>query len=298
MRACVTVRLSCAGRIGPSIDLGHGALIGRLETAALQIDDLRVSEAHAMVSLRAGGMRLLALRRRLEVAGRPCGEVELHPGLEVVLAPGVALHVDAVTLPDAVMGLRWPGGQAALLHDVASIVLEPEPSVVWQPAANAVVQLWRMGDTWRYVQQDQAARDLVPGDTIRVGPTVFEGALIPLKTGDATRGPGQPLHLVTFYDTVHVLRDRHPPFVIAGRGAHLISELALAGAPVGWAALSRTLWNDDEPDHVLRGRLDAVLRRLRAKLAEGGLRDDLVAVDGLGHLELRLDASDRIEDRT
>ncbi|MEZ4322210.1 MAG: hypothetical protein R3F61_32355 [Myxococcota bacterium] len=298
MRACATVQLVRAGMPAVEAELGHGDLIGRLSTAALQIDDLRVSEAHAMVSLRSGSLRLLALRRRFEVDRKPAGEVELFAGLQIVLAPEVTLRIGAVRLPDAVMGLRWAGGEAALLHDVAAIVAEPEPAVVWRPVPHAHVQLWRMGDTWRYVHGDAPPADLQVGDRLSVGSVEFEAALIPLQTGDATRGPGQPLRIVAFYDTVHILRDRHPPFVIAGGGARLISELALAGVPIGWAPLARTLWTDDEPDHVLRGRLDAVLRRLRSKLASGGIRDDLVAADGLGHVELRLDSSDSIEDRT
>ena len=39
-----------------------GDLIGRMHTAALHLDDGRVSEAHAMVSLRDGSLRLLSLR--------------------------------------------------------------------------------------------------------------------------------------------------------------------------------------------------------------------------------------------
>ena len=43
--------------------LGVGDLIGRLPSAALVVDDPRVSEAHAIVSLRRAALHLLALRR-------------------------------------------------------------------------------------------------------------------------------------------------------------------------------------------------------------------------------------------
>jgi hypothetical protein len=298
MRAYATARLVRAGEVGGAIELGHGALIGRLASAALQIDDLRVSEAHAMVSLRGGALRLLALRRRFEVLGKTTGDVELRPGLEVILAPDVLLRFEHVRLPDAVLGLRWAGGQAALLHDVASIVTEPAPAVVWRPVPQAAVQLWRLGDTWRCVLGDRAPRALNIGDRLQLGEFAFEVALIPLQTSDATRGPSQPLRIVAFYDTVHVLRDQQDAFVIAGGAARMISELAVAGTPIGWVSLARTLWTDDEPDHVLRGRLDAVLRRLRVKLVSGGIREDLVATDGTGLVELRLNTGDTIEDRT
>ena len=298
MKVCATLHLVAHGARGPTVELGHGALIGRLSAAALQIDDLRVSEAHAMVSLRSGSLRLLALRRRFEVAGTLVGEVELRPGLVIELAPELALHIEAVSLPDRILGLRWDEGEAALMHDVASIVLHPEPTVRWRPDPDAAVHLWRLGASWRYLMPGQPAADLEVGSTLTVGGTVFEAVWVPLEMGDVTRGPQEPLTIVAFFDTVHILRDARPPFVIAGGAARLISELVITGAPVGWVALAQGLWGTAEPDHLLRGRLDAVLRRLRAKLASGGIREDLLAPDGLGHLELRLNASDKLEDRT
>lgn len=298
MRACACVRLVRAGQPEGSVELGHGALIGRIATAALQVDDQRISEAHAMVSLRSGGLRLLALRRRFAVAGEPTSDVALRAGLEITLVDGIVLQVESVTLPPAVIGLVWPGGEAALLHDTAAILGGSDPTVVWRPMPDAAVQLWRVGESWRYVRGDQRPATLAVGDRIEVDGVAFHAALIPIQGAEPTRGPLQPLHLVAYYDTVHILRAGHAPFVIAGGGARMISELALARAPIAWVPLARTLWRDDEPDHVLRGRLDAVLRRLRAKLAAGGLREDLVAPDGLGHLELRLAADDHVEDRT
>lgn len=298
MKVCAISHLVDRGIPGPSVELGHGALIGRLSAAALQIDDLRISEAHAMVSLRSGGLRLLALRRRFEVGGVPVGEVELRAGLKIEFAPDLVLHVDSVFLPEAILGLRWDDGEAALMHDVASIVMEPEPAVRWRPDPDAAVHLWRLGSSWRYLMPGQPAADLTEGCQLTVGKTVFEAVWVPLEMGDATRGPQEPLKVIAFFDTVHILRDRRPPFVIAGGAARLISELVVTGAPVGWVALAQGLWGKEEPDHLLRGRLDAVLRRLRAKLASGGIREDLLSPDGLGHLELRLNTNDTTEDRT
>lgn len=91
------------------VDLGPGDLIGRLPGAALQIADPRVSEAHAMVSLRGGELVLLALRRRFTLGGEPRTQVVREPGLELDLAEGVSLHCSEVTLPEAVLALRAPG---------------------------------------------------------------------------------------------------------------------------------------------------------------------------------------------
>ena len=63
MRAYVQLRLTD----GQRRDLGSGDIIGRMPTAALVLDDARVSEAHALITLRAGELRLLPLRGRCAV---------------------------------------------------------------------------------------------------------------------------------------------------------------------------------------------------------------------------------------
>lgn len=55
--------------------LGPGDRIGRLASAALTIDDARVSEAHAMISLRGGELRLLGPPSRRPACAPPRGRV-------------------------------------------------------------------------------------------------------------------------------------------------------------------------------------------------------------------------------
>ena len=87
MRAYVRLRLSS----GQTAVLGPGDLVGRLSGASLQIDDGRVSEAHAMVSLRGRELKLLGLRGVFAVDGKPTDEVVLAEELAIELAPGVDL---------------------------------------------------------------------------------------------------------------------------------------------------------------------------------------------------------------
>ncbi len=56
---------------GTQRDLYPGDIIGRLWSAALHVDDARVSEAHALVSLRGRELQLLALRGRFAVDSTP-----------------------------------------------------------------------------------------------------------------------------------------------------------------------------------------------------------------------------------
>ena len=90
---------------GSRATLRHGDLVGRLETAALHIADPRISEAHAMVSLRGATLKLLALRGRLAVEGFAVRDVELVAGLTIALAGEVALVVERVGLPEQILGL-------------------------------------------------------------------------------------------------------------------------------------------------------------------------------------------------
>jgi len=131
------VELRCAGR---TTILGAGGLVGRLARAELCLDDPRVSELHAYVSLRGGRLALLALRGALSVEGIAVSEVLLEPDLSVELCPGLSLEVARVAQAvDAVAGgsVTPTQGRAAeqplrltLCYDSASIAPVVGPPVV------------------------------------------------------------------------------------------------------------------------------------------------------------------------
>lgn len=298
MRPMADVSLIRGDEVLVRTELGHGAILGRIPSASLTIDDGRVSEAHALVSLRHGGLQLLALRRRFRVAGEVVGEATLRPGLTVTLAEGLRLHVNGVSLPSHVLGVAWPGGSAALLHDVARIRIRPEVSVRWGMDGEADARMWRVGETWRVLLPSEPARELRPGSVFHVGGVAFTLTRVGLEApGGGTIGTQEPLRVVTFWDTVHIHRLGRDTVVLTGRGAQIMSELAMAGVPMGWRALAETLWPEPTDVMILRRRLDAALHRLRLKLGEAGIRDSLISADGHGHLEFRLEPGDRLEDR-
>jgi hypothetical protein len=70
-------------------EVGHGDVIGRLQSSAVPLSDGRISEAHAMISLREQEIRLIALRGGLAVDGLPQREITLEPGQSIELARGV-----------------------------------------------------------------------------------------------------------------------------------------------------------------------------------------------------------------
>lgn len=88
-----------------------GGIIGRSSAAAFPIADDRVSEAHAMVSLRQGHMYLLALRGSLILQGAPIEEVLAHVGLRLGLCEGFELEVCGLSAPLDHAGMRHTIGR-------------------------------------------------------------------------------------------------------------------------------------------------------------------------------------------
>jgi hypothetical protein len=298
VRAFVRFRLAD----GAVFDLLPGDLVGRSWSAGLPLDDARVSEAHAMVSLRGGELKLLALRGRFAVEGRPVTELTLAAGQRVELARDLWLSVESVELPDEVLGLEGDGLARQVLAPVCSLLVAPRPALLAGYRGEAPAHIWSTGDGWRVSLEQAAPRALGPGDEIVVRGRRFRAVAVPLMQADgqATHGQGAvdaPLHLVVRWDSVHCLRDGTPTQVLAGLPARIISELSALGGSVDWEVLARELWSGEDDRLALRRRLDVALARLREKLRAARIRTDLVAADGAGHIELRLSAHDRIDDQ-
>lgn len=288
---------------GREHELVHGDLVGRLWTAALQLDDGRVSEAHAMVSLREGQLQLIALRGALAVGGQPQGQVALRAGLRVQLARGVELEVLDVALPDEVLGVEAPGLPRQALPGVCSVLLDPAPRLTQGWRDDARLHVWTTGDSWMARAPGAPPQPIAAGSGWSIDGVTLQ--FVALRLADAgprtTRRHGAldaPLQIVAQYDTVQIHREGAPPLVLAGMQARLVSELVALGGPVAWAALAGELWPGDADLLLQRGRLDTVLSRVRRRLRAAGVRADLVHTDGAGAVELLLYPLDRVEDRT
>ena len=111
---------------GEEAAVGPGGLIGRLATAALCIDDPRVSEAHAMVSLRGGELILLALRGPLVAGRQRISRIKLREGQRIGLVPGIELLVARVELSGGLLAVRCGEGDATpLIGSVYSVLADP-----------------------------------------------------------------------------------------------------------------------------------------------------------------------------
>ncbi len=287
---------------GTSYELTPGEIVGRTQTAALVVDDGRVSEAHAMVSLRDGDLQLLALRGAFSVGGTPREQVVLRTGLQIDLARGVTLDVLSVVLPDDVLGIEGPGLPLRALPSVSSIVIEPRLRITRGWDERAAARVWSTGDAWRLRVADRAHRGVAAGDEVDLGGVVVRFVAIPLSGAghSATRrpDPSAALHIVAHYDSVHIHRGGHVVLHFGGILARLVSELVAVRGPVAWRVLAAELWPNEDDAAVVRGRLDVNLTRLRRKLRSAGLRADLVRTDGAGQVELVPGPLDTLEDRT
>lgn len=292
------VRVSAPG--GQTVALGPGDFIGRLAVAALALDDGRVSEAHAMVSLRGRELKLLALRGQFTVDGQPSEQVVLRAGQVIEPAPGLRLVVEEVRLPDEVLALEGDGLPRQLLTGTVSITTRPELRLWPRYRDDAEAHVWDNGESWRVRIGDGRARELRPGQVLEIGGKVLRAVAVALAeaSGAPTRldgGVRPPLHVIARYDTVHIHIDGRPPVVLDGIAARIVSELAELGGPAGWEVLAGEIWRSDDDRASLRGRWDVALTRLRRKLRDARIRTDLVRTGGTGQVELLLYPGDRLD---
>lgn len=284
---------------GEVVTLGHGAIIGRLWSADLPLNDARISEAHAMVSLRGRDLRLLALRGRFTVKDRVQSNVVLEPGMSVAFARGLEVVVEAVRVPDRVLALEADGVAPQVLDGVSSVFGGTRPRVMAGWHAEASDWVWPTGAGWMRHGTGEA-HPVDVGDAWDVDGVSFRAVVRRVEGANATRrelGYDAPLVLTARYDTVHIARKGEGVVVITGHVARVISELAAAEAPIAWEVLAEQLWPDADRG-LQRRRWDMLLLRFRHKLRDHMLRGDLLRADGSGLIELVLGPDDRLVDAT
>lgn len=297
MRAYVRLRLPD----GPSVEIGHGDLIGRLWSAAVHVPDARISEAHAMVSLRGQELVLLALRGRIQCEGRRSNALTLSAGQRVELAEGIELFVEEVVLPTSVFAIEGDGLPRVVVPGVCSLLTRPRPEVVPGLVPGAAAWVWGDGEAWR-LSIDGQTQLVKPGDSWVLDGRTFRGAATSLvdSAHTATRldAPAvRPIHILASFQTVHVRSASAETLALSGLAARILSEVVAFDGPVPWEVLAREVWPDEDDPQLLRHKLDVNLSRLRSRLREGGFRPDVVRADGFGHVELFLHDGDTVENR-
>ncbi|MFT4979113.1 MAG: hypothetical protein ACI8S6_005023, partial [Myxococcota bacterium] len=283
--------------------LQHGDLIGRLWTARLQLSDPRVSEAHAMISLRGGQLKLLALRGLFAIDGKPRKDIVLAVGQRIAFARDLEVEVIGVSLPVEVMGLSGADLPRQPLPGACFLVLRPNPALVSRPHDGHVAAFWSTGDGWLVRLPGQPPEELTIGWSMEVEGQRFSTVHIGLSQAGQSRthmigAVSAPMRLELHWDTAYIHRTGLPTLTLRGHHARLLSELASVGTAVSWEHLAALLWRDEVHRDRLRRRFDTVLTRLRSKLRDGGVSPDLISFDGSGNLALVLRPEDTIDDRS
>lgn len=286
---------------GYTATLGPGDLIGRLASAALPLDDGRISEAHAMVSLRGRELRLLGLRGRFAIAGQPVDDAVLRAGMVFEPAPGLDILVEEVMLPEHVLALEGEGLPRQLLTGTASLCTRPQVALLSRYRTDADAVFWDTGERWRVRVGEGPAQDLRPDDELRIGGRRFRAVAVPLHHAGQTPTRLEGAHraalrIVARFETAHIYVDGGAVVTLDGIPARIVSELASMGGPVEWSVVAGEIWPEEEDRTYLRRRWDISLVRLRRKLKESRVRPDLIRAGGTGQVELFLLDGDQVED--
>ncbi len=283
---------------GSPIRLHPGDVIGRTPGAAWCLDDPRVSELHAYVSLRGGRLMLLGLRGRLMVDGSLVAETPLRAGQEIQLAPSLAVQVRAVRVPSQVLAVVLPGQPSQVLTQTCAVTGDHGATLVPGFHPQAPLQFWSQGTTWRVRDPDGSVHEAAEGQawSLQGGSVRIVSLATHQASATTTRdGLGAPLHIQASFDTVHITRQDGVSAMLVGRGAQVVSELIALGGTAPWDVLAGEIWGREEPAARLRPRFDVTVQRLRKKLSDAGLSSDLVCPTGAGQLTLRLRPHDVVE---
>jgi len=292
------------------VEVAPGALIGRMPQCAVRIEDPRISEAHALVSLRGAQLRLLALRGRLSVDGKPKTDVALSAGLRVTLASFFGFTVESVELPPRVLAVSLcepPWDMVGAQGVVAVFPNNPSPlRSGFHPDAEAHVWTRDAGSSLRRFGPEGQPIDvpLEPGTTFDAGGQTFSLDLVEREVLEArpTSELGRDqtrLSLVLNYDSVRVTAADGRTVIIDGIGARALCELWEIRAPIPWQEIAGLLW--PEPGlsaSMRRQRWDQLMTRVRMRLRVAGLRSDLLRSSQRGLVELLLGPDDVVEDLT
>lgn len=297
MRATALLKLDHSEEI---VSLGPGEFIGRSDMAALCVDDPRISEAHAMVSLRGHALKLLALRGRFRVRGRVVAEATLREGMRVELAQDLGMRCERIHLPTHLLGLRIEGMPPFQLMGTMTLYADTTPRLAqgFDPEGDAI--FWAVGEQWRASITRAAPRVLKAGETLDISGLPVQILSIPIDDAEQPRTRTSlrvPLTLRCLGEAVRVETPGTSPLMLTGIPGKILAALIRHDNMTTWRHICDDVWaGDASTETALRRRFDTGLGRLRARLDEL-LPDDerLIVLDGAGMVTLQLTTEDRVE---
>jgi hypothetical protein len=279
--------LSVPGHVGPTLCY-PGDLIGRLAVARLRLHDPDVSEAHALVSVRTGGLWLLALRAPWQLASEATWQVQLTPGLELPLTPGLRLQVEQTWLPDEQPALQVDGQRVWPLGWTPASLLETPigPELVEGKLDGALAHLWPSeGEPWIRLR-GSVAQPWSPGTELQIDGHTLRALLVPSAqtawTGLHARAPRTWLRASPTRVSLRDETGRQAD--LTGTSAIVLYTIALwtqehRAQTAPWLAVATALWGAKQAPSMRENLRNNVLYRLDQRLRKLGLRDDLVCRD-------------------
>lgn len=255
-----------------------------------------------MVSLRERELWLMALRGCLSVDGRDVDMLALRPHLHFELTEGLTVEVERVEIPTHTLLLCGAEQSPIELGATPLSLLPPlrdaaprRLRVVMGYVPDAVGHIWHSGATLWIRPGNQAPEPVTPGGRWDIEGCALWVSQAPIgsiqETVREARSKGTTI--VARYATVHVLSGEMTS-VLTGRPAVLVSELVrFQGKPIHWEMLAREIWGQTFDREQLRKNFDSTMTRLRRQLRELKVRENLVALDGSGNVELVLFPGDR-----
>ena len=295
-----------------SVTLFAGELIGRGTTAHVRIHNHAVSEVHAMLSLRGGGLELRALGGGLyREPGRrkPLNRIAVQEGLTVWLCDDLSVHVAEVYFPSHVLKLfvsrRDPNTGARVEHEaiLAGGVhwLRPDGSIERKHTRDDIA--WVHSTGTGYCIEDRAtgkAHDLEGGFQRNIGGWLVECAAIPLDdTGsDPTQVASQPLRFQVGERSVWIRSPRRAAVELRGKPAEVLAILLRSPDGIDWMDAAGRVWpvrlSTEEDVYLQRKRWDANVARARKKIRASGSRRELIRTQE-GIFRVDLDEADAVE---
>jgi len=304
-RPYVRVRVLSEDRV---IGLQPGDLIGRSRAAALRLNSPRISEAHAFVSLREGQLKLLALRGRVARSGEPpVTELTLLPGMTIKLARDLKLLVEAVSLPGSLLGLTINGAVTPLLASEYSLLTDP-PTLLTGYRAEAAGHIWSGDERWFLKLPEQPLESLAAGQRLMLGDSSIEVVELPLSELAAARTmgpvyarPSEPgLRIDSHKERCRVEKPDGSILDITGVMATMLHVMARTHpGHLHWAEVTQQIWFNNNPlpakrEQSFRSSFHRTRQRLRARLKESGVREDLFGQAGYGQWRLNLSPDDQL----
>lgn len=265
------------------VPLHPGDLIGRLRTAALHLDDPRVSEAHALLSLRGRSLWLFGLRGGLRVGRTWRHEVELEEGLVLGLADDVDLEVVSVTLPSTVHALRDDQGTVTALDRPEWSVMA-DGTVVPGFLREGVAWVWSSAGAWRLQVVGGDSGALAADETFVAANRRFTLESEPVAVADvvATVTSGwnvPPFTIDTWEQHTKIVVEGRAEVELTGNGHRILRQAARKteqGGAVHWSEVAEAIWrvNATEQNWFTNHR------RLQHRLRTLRLPPDLVSCTG------------------